>query len=480
MHETVPQSELPVYRKAFDWDALIREYPLPDVYAKTVFRWPPERIRELQNARFLKIVEVGWRNPFYRRRWKAAGLEPGDIRSLDDIGKLPAYTSDDVKDSIERDPPFGDFHAVDRAFAARTPLKLQTSGGTTGTPRGTLFDPMAWEIQALTGARTLYIQGARPGDVMQIPMTCSLANAPWLAYKACHDYLGVMPLTTGSGVVTPSRKQLELMWDYGVNILMSFPEYLTQLAKVAQEELHRSVADLKLKFIPTYLGPDTENVLRSELERLYGCDAFDNYGTHEISNAAFEGPEKDGMYLIEDCIYLEVIDVETGKPLGPGQPGNLVATSLFRRIPPIIRFNLRDLAALRPPGRSVLGSEFRRIGKFLGRSDDMVKLRATNVYPMACLSAVRSDPRTTGEWLCVVDRHTESGAIRDEMVVRVEVRHTAGGTEGLAEAIAKRLAIDLGVRVDVELVPEGSLAEAANLGREGKARRLLDRRFKKA
>ena len=479
--EPLPATRLPLYHYALDWDALYREYPPPDVWAETIFKWPAERIRELQNRRFLDMMKIGWANGFYRQRWSAAGLKPGDIRGLDDIVKLPTFNSDDIKASQQADPPFGQITGIDlKRELQRNPIKMQTSGGTTGKARPTLYGALEWEMNGMQVARTMYMQGARPGDVLQIPATASLANLAWCYYKAAHDYLGIMPLTTGSGVVTPSRKQLELMWDYGVNILMSFPEYLTQLAKVAQEELHRNVADLKLKFIPTYLGPDTENVLRSELERLYGCDAFDNYGTHEISNAAFEGPEKDGMYLIEDCIYLEVIDVETGQPLGPGQPGNLVATSLFRRIPPIIRFNLRDLAALRPPGRSVLGSEFRRIGKFLGRSDDMVKLRATNVYPMACLSAVRSDPRTTGEWLCVVDRHTEGGAIRDEMVVRVEVRRTAGGTEGLAEAIAKRLAVDLGVRVGVELVPEGSLAEAANLGREGKARRLLDRRFKKA
>jgi phenylacetate-CoA ligase len=118
--------------------------------------------------------------------------------------------------------------------------------------------------------------------------------------------------------------------------------------------------------------------------------------------------------------------------------------------------------------------------KFLGRSDDMVKLRGVNLYPMACLPAINSDNRTTGQWICVVDRHERGGVLRDEMIVKIEVRRDAGSIEGLSEMLAKRLQADLGVKVPVELVEEGSLAELANIGREGKARRLLDRRFKTA
>lgn len=108
----------------------------------------------------------------------------------------------------------------------------------------------------------------------------------------------------------------------------------------------------------------------------------------------------------------------------------------------------------------------------------MIKLRGVNLYPMACLSAVRSDPRTTGEWLCVVRRHTRGGVIRDEMTVRVEIRSDATAADGLREILAHRLQSDLGVKVDVELVPSGSLAEGANIGREGKPRRLIDERSK--
>ena len=117
--------------------------------------------------------------------------------------------------------------------------------------------------------------------------------------------------------------------------------------------------------------------------------------------------------------------------------------------------------------------------KLLGRSDDMVKLRGVNIYPMACLPAIKSDKRTTGEWICVVDRLERDGVLRDEMTVRVEVLRSAASRDGLGEHLAKRLQSDLGVKVAVELTDEGSLAEAANLGREGKPKRLLDRRHTK-
>lgn len=476
MDTAAPASGLPIYRNAIDWDRFHADYPVPDVFERTVYRWPRERVRELQNKRFLALMEIGWRNEFHRRRWAAAGLEPGDIRSIDDIGKIPTFINDDIKDDQRDHPPFGLIHGDINARLRRQPLKLHTSGGTTGKPRPTIYGPVEWEMNGITQARALYMHGARPGDILQIPATCSLANLAWGAYKACHDYLGVMPLTTGSGAVTSSRRQLEIAFDWGTNAWISFPEYFTQLAKVCRDELKRDVRELKTKFISTFLGPDTDNSLRRHLEDMWGCPVFDNYGTHEMGLGAFECRHQNGLHFQEDSTYFEVLDVDTEKPVAQGEAGNLVVTILHRELPPIIRFNVRDLGRVISEERCECGSCFRRMDKFLGRSDDMVKLRGVNVYPMACLSAVKSDARTTGEWFCVVDRFEQGGALRDEMTVKVELRKDTAGTEGLREALERRLHSDLGVKVAVELVEEGSLAEMANLGREGKPRRLLDRR----
>lgn len=480
MLEGMPRSRLPIYRHAMDWDWFDREFPAPDVFAETIFKWPYERVRALQNRRFLAMMEVAWKNGFYQKLWGRHGIEPGDIRSIDDLPKLPVFNSDDIKESQGEGPPFGAIAGINRASELqRQPLKLQTSGGTTGKARPTLYGVLEWEMNGLQIARSHYMQGARPGDVMQIPTTCSLANLAWSHYTAAHYYLSVLPLTTGSGVVTPSQKQVEIAFDYGTNILVSFPEYLTTLAAEARRGHGRDPREFGLKYISTYLGPDVEGGLRRELEALFGCPVYDNYGTHEISHAAFEAEDKNGMYLMEDCIHIELTDTETGAPVEVGQPGNIIATSLYRQVLPLIRFNLRDLGRMLPHQKSALGSEFRRMDHFLGRSDSMVKIRGTNVYPMACLSAVKSDTRTTGEWIVVADRHVRDGVIRDELTVQVEVRTDAGAVDGLKEHLEKRLQADLGLKVAVALVDEGALREVANLGREGKPRRLLDRRHVK-
>ncbi len=470
-------SLLPTYRYSFDWDAFYQRYPLPDVFAQTVYRWPREQIEALQNQRFLEVMQVGWKNPFYQALWRQAGLAPGDIRSLADIGRLPTYNSDDLKTDQQLHPPFGLLPGYEslQHHLQHAPVKLQTSGGTTGKPRNTLHGTTEWEWNSLGAARALYLQGMRPGDIMQIPATCSLANLGWAMYKACHDYLGVMPVTPGSGLVTASRRQVEVAFDSGVNCWMSFPEYLLRLAQTAREEFGRDIRELNTKMITSFLGPDTEGTLRAQIESLWGCPVYDNYGTNEVGEGAFECSERNGLHFMEDAMYFEILDTETGEPVAPGQVGNLVVTVFHRTLMPTIRFNLRDLGRLVSAERCACGSHFRRMDHFLGRSDNMVRLRGVNVYPMACLPAVRSDPRTTGEWLCeALTVQTDAGP-RDEMIVHVEVGAQAGPLGGLREHLEARLKSDLGVSVEVKLVEQGRLDTVANLG-EGKANRLLERR----
>ena len=160
-----------------------------------------------------------------------------------------------------------------------------------------------------------------------------------------------------------------------------------------------------------------------------------------------------------------------------GESGNLVVTVFYRALPPIVRFNLRDLGRIVHTDTCDCGSNFRRMDHFLGRSDDMVKIRGVNLNPMACLNAVQSDERTTGEWMCIAESVEKQGLRRDEMTVQIEVRDDAGGDDGLKERMEELLRGDLGLGVTVDLVPQGSLDEIANVGgREGKAKRLIDRR----
>jgi phenylacetate-CoA ligase len=470
---------VPYYHRAIDFEQLVREYPPSRDYAETVYLHDRRQVEEIQNRRFLDIVQWAGGNAFYRAKWEAHGVRPQDIRSKDDIGRLPMVAVEDFKDSLLAHPPFGEHPGLTRADGARTPIKIQSSGGTTGMPRPTLFTPWEWEIQGIQGSRALWIQGARPGDMMQIPATLYTANLGWFYYLSCLHWSGVLPVTTGSGNVTPSRRQLEIAFDWGVNLWAAFPEYLLHLASVAEQE-KLDLRRLNTRFIASFLGPDLDGSLRAMMEGAWHCPVYDNYGTHEVGLPAFECPERDGLHLMEDMFIVEVADVDTDRILPDGERGNLVMTSLYRKHPPLIRYNLRDYVRIVSDGRARCGcgSHTRKMDHFLGRSDDMVKIRGTNVFPMACVRAVTSDDRTTGEWLCVVERREAGLEVRDDMTVQVEAKGEVADRGGLVRVLEDRLKSDLGIRVTVELVAAGSLAQFT-YAREGKARRLLDRRGQK-
>ena len=282
--------------------------------------------------------------------------------------------------------------------------------------------------------------------------------------------------------MTLTRRQVEIAREWGTNQWASFPEYMGHIANVAANEMGFDVRDLDTKFIHTFLGPDLSGRLREELEGLWGCQVFDNYGTHEIGLAAFECREKAGLHFHEDLGYVEIVDPDTNTPVDEqkGEKGDLVYTSLYRQHPPLIRYNLKDLVRFVDYGqRCACGSYLLRMDHFLGRSDDMVKLRGTNVYPMACLDAIKADSRSTGEWLCVVERVGEGLSGKDEMTVKVEYKEGSTDLDGFRLQLEQNLKSDLGVRVAVEAVPAGSLSPLTGYGgAEGKVKRLLDKRPK--
>lgn len=471
------EDSIPYYWKSVDWAALTADYPPPPHYGKVTGRLSPDALRSLQNARFLDRMKDAWATPFYRERWTAAGLEPGDIRSLDDIEKIPSFNSDDLKGAILARPPFGNHHPFGAEGLGKTPIKIQTSGGSTGLPRVTLFDTVALEVQGIQTARGLYAQGARPGDIIQIAYTMSLANAGWCAYNGIFNWLGATPVTTGSGAVTSSERQLEYAQAWGTTGWFARGEYLARLVEVARD-LKFDLHSLKTKQIHSFLGTDFEGHLRKQLEEAWNAPVYDNYGTHETGLIAFECREQDRKHVNEDTAFLELADVETGAPLPMGSRGNLIVTSLHRSVPPIIRYNLRDCLIAYEREECACGLCTRKLSTFLGRSDDMVKLRGTNIYPLACQNAVTKDPRTTGEYLCVVTDSGQGITRRENMVVRIERRSPSIDAAVLAEDLAAALHKDLGVRVDVEIVEKDSLAPITNVGRENKVKRLLDLRGK--
>lgn len=465
---------IPYYWSSVDWNQFMQDYPPPPHFDAAMASRSDEELRTLQEGRFLQRIADAWEVPFYNERWRAAGLEPGDIKGLDDLEKIPTFTSEDIKKATLSKPPFGDH----QNFALRdmaTPLKIQSSGGTSGLPRPTLFDPVAWEVQAIQYARAFVAQGGRVGDVLQITLTNSLANTAWCASTAALNWSGLVPLTTGSGAVTSSVRQLELAKEWGTSGWVAFGEYLKILAETAAAHDIDLRKDLSTRFIHTYLGVDTDGHLRRLLQEAWGVPVYDNYGTHEVGLIGYECCEQSGLHVNDDTAVLQIVDRDTSQPLDDGEEGNIVVTSLHRSVPPIIRYDLKDLMRRESRSLCACGARTTKLSGFLGRSDEMVKLRATSVYPRAAQDTIQGDDRSTGEFVCVVDSVGSGISARERMTVRIEAKR-AVDENALHSDMAARLKVLFGVAVDVEIVPSGSLAPITGLGGEGKVKRLLDLR----
>jgi phenylacetate-CoA ligase len=467
----------PYYFQSVDWKRLLEDHPPPPIYERRIGSMSDDEMRHHQNRLFLKRVAEAWEIPFFQERWSAADIEPGDVRSLDDLDVLPIYNSDDLKASIAARPPFGLHQPIGREDFGRIPLKVQTSGGTTGLPRPTLFDPVAWEVQAIQIARGLWSEGARPGDIAQVPLTCALGNAAWCHYKACHDWLGIVPVTTGSGVVTPSEKQLAFAREFGVNIWIISAEYAGRLIEVATDEGF-DLPSLRTKFLHAYIGIDPEGLTRKAIETAFEAPVFEGYGTHEVGEVAGECWHRDRMHVYEDTVMLQVLDVESHRAVPEGMPGSLVATSLHRSYPPIIRYDLRDRFALSGRQHCECGVTSPKLSQFQGRVDEMVKVRSTNVFPRAIGAILANEGRSNGQYLCVVTSAGKGVVKRSAMTVRIERADRGVDALRLEHDLRDKLKGALGVSVGVDIVDPGDLAEDTRYGdREGKVRRLLDLRY---
>ena len=322
-----------------------------------------------------------WQIPFYQRLWSAKGLVPADISGLQDITRLPTFGKQEIMDSVAMAPPLGDFHGADIPInGCRWPMILHTTSGTTGRPQPLLFSPKSREIQSLLLARIYRMQGLQAQEVVHSVYGHGMINGGHYVREAILHYTNALLITPGTGVETPSVKQVELMRDFGVNVVVGFADYIKRLADVAREQGITPGKDIPVKRICGHLGRES----RESLSQAWGgAELYDWYGVGDTGAIAGEGPDHDGLYLMEDAQYVEVADVETGLPVPKGDVGDIVVTCLYKDdIYPIIRFNTHDITQVitRP---SSLGFNFQRIAGFLGRSDNMVKLRGINIFPQA-------------------------------------------------------------------------------------------------
>ncbi len=449
----------PTYFEAFDARQMLADYPIGDAFTARYTGMSRDELRSLQEAQFTRLMTRGWEIPFYQRLWGAKGIEPGDIRSLDDITRLPVYDKTNLMASVAAQPPYGDF-----AGRGADPVIFHTTSGTTGRPQPLLFGPKGREITNLLVGRMYRWQGLSPQDVVQSVYGHGMINGGHYIREAVTHFTNSLFLSAGTGIETRSANQVQLMADFGVTVLVGFVDYIRKLAEVARDT--GLLDKMQIRMICGHLG--TED--RAATEAAWGgAKAFDWYGVGDTGSIAGEGPEREGLYVWEDAQYLELLDVESGAPVGVGETGDMVVTCLFKDdIAPCIRFNTHDITH-ELTGTNATGMAFKRIAGFKGRSDNMVKLRGINVFPHAIGSIIENRADLTGEYVCCLVR--DPATQRDDMLVILESR---GGSD--AGELASLLRQGLGVEVAIALEAPGGTATLTQIDVRQKPIRLIDER----
>ena len=457
------------YFNSVDWNKLQRTHPIDNEFVAFAQKSRDE-IRNHQERLFKSCVQRAWDIPFYTRLWKDAGIEKGDIKGLETLPSLPMFDKSDIMESISRNPPFGDFAGIESYPGGRPPVVLHTTSGTTGTPQVLLFGAKSREVQNLLLGRLYRFQGLKPDDIVHSVYGHGMINGGHYVREAVIHWTSSIFISAGTGVETPSKKQVELMRDFGATVIVGFADYIKKLAKVAVENDIKPTEDLKIRMISGHLGREDKQSLS---ENWGGVECFDWYGVGDTGCIAGEGPDKDGLYVMEDAQFLEICDVESGAIVDDGTQGDMVCTCLYKDdIYPIIRFNTHDVTRVRT-GDSKLGLNLTRIDGFLGRSDNMVKIRGINIFPQAIGPVLEEINSFNGEFICRAERDFEG---RETFKVCAEDSVSQGDQKvAIYKEILKR---KIGIECEVELSKPNLLSKLTQTDIRQKPIRLIDERFK--
>ena len=451
--------------EAVDYGEIMRAYPPPPEYFETAWVAPPDEIARVQLERLQARALTASKVPFFARRWEEAGFDPRSITTLDDLWRAPSYTVDDIRRSIEAHPPWGDYQGVTPTDALTEPMRVFMSGGTTGKSRPTFYTQWDREVGALLTARALYMQGIRPGDVVLNSWAYGTHNGAFSFDEALHRWLDCVVVTTGTGNVTSSERQVELAIEYQAAAILTTGDYLLRLADVAREMGYDPAVDFKLHALPN-IGD------RALLESTFGVECFESYGFHEVQWVSVECPAHDGLHIFEDAFVVQIVDPESGEPRPDGELGAICITELYKTGSPQFRYNIMDLSFLYPPGQCSCGSWLRKMGPFAGRGDNMVKLRGVNVWPEAVGELALSVEGVAPDWFVRAVRRDG----RDELELSVVSDRDPSAFPAIAAAVETRLKDRLGVRIGVEVVVPGALDAWTEVDVSPKLKRFRDER----
>ena len=418
-----------------------------------------EEMRQLQGARLRKLVDNVYHNvPFYRAKMQAMNIMPDDIRTIDDIKKLPFTTKQDLRDNY----PYG-LNAVPQSEIVR----VHASSGTTGNPTVVGYTRRDLAIWSESIARCLAAFGASREDTLSVAYGYGLfTGGLGLHYGVEHLGATVVPTSSGN-----TDKHILLIKDLGITGVACTPSYALHMAEVMHKK-GITPADLKLK-IGIFGGePWTEN-MRKSLEEKLKIDAFNIYGLSEIMGpgVSHECECKNGSHIIEDHFFPEIINPETCEVLPEGEQGELVFTTLTKEGMPLLRYRTKDLCSLiyEP---CECGRTSVRMTRIMGRSDDMLIIRGINVFPSQIESVILQLPEFEPQYLLVVTRENN----RDNLEVQVELKEEYYSDEinktiEMRDKLARRLQSVLSISADVKIVSPNTLERSL-----GKSKRVIDKR----
>ena len=415
-------------------------------------------LKKLQSERLVKMVSYVYHNvPYYREKMQKAGVEPGDIRGLEDIEKLPFTTYEDLNKAY----PFG-LAAVPKSELVR----VHASSGTTGKPKIAVYTRRDIDTWSECAARCLTMAGVTKDDVIQVGYGYGLFTGGLGAHYGA-EYVGalVLPMSTGN-----TKKLIDMMIDCGATAIACTPSYLLHVA----EDLQKAGLVDKIKLKTAICGAEPwTNEMRASIEKQLGIKAYDIYGLTEIlgPGVAADCDAHAGLHIWEDHFLPEILDPATLKAVPEGQSGELVITTLTKEGMPMIRYRTKDLTSLET-SKCSCGRTMARIQRFKGRTDDMLIIRGVNVFPSQVEAALLTIDGTTPHYMIIVDRVDNADTF--EVQVEVDERFFSDEVsklENLSKQINAKLREALGLNAKVSLVQPNALVHS-----DGKTKHVEDRR----
>ena len=420
-----------------------------------------DEIAALQLQRLKWTLRHAYDNvPHYKKKFDDKGVHPDDLKTLADLAKFPFTTKSDLRDNY----PFGMF-AVPRQQVAR----VHASSGTTGKPTVVGYTRKDIDTWADLAARSIRAAGGRAGDICHVAYGYGLFTGGLGAHYGA-ERLGctVIPMSGGQ-----TEKQVQLILDFQPDIIMVTPSYSLVIA----EEFERqgiAPQDISLKVGIFGAEPWGEG-MRAEIEKKLGLDAVDIYGLSEVMGpgVACECIEsKDGPVIWEDHFYPEIINPDTGEVVADGEEGELVFTSLSKEAMPVIRYRTRDLTSLLAP----TSRSFRRMGRIVGRSDDMLIVRGVNVFPTQIEEQILRDKRLSGTYQIVLTRdgHLDNVEVRCELQREWSHKLSPADIQAIAREVQHHIKTIIGISTRISVMDFDTLPRTQT----GKARRVWDERPK--